>query len=415
MLNRISLRIVAGSALLCMLVAQGAVFGENWPGWRGPRGDGTSSELNLPIKWNETEQVLWKLKIPAAGHSSPIVWGQTVFVVGSKATDATRNLYAIHRQDGSILWERQVLTAPLERIHKLNSHASSTPATDGQRVYVSFLNEKKMHVAAFDFKGEKVWGVEPGAFSSVHGYCSSPVLFENLVIVNGDHDGEAYLVALDRDTGATVWKTPRENRTRSYCTPLVREIQGKYQLMLSGNKCIASFDPRTGTRLWIVDGPTEQFVASPVYSHGLLFVTGGFPDKHILTINPEGSGNVTNDRIVWHYKKRTGVSYVPSPVVVGDYFLVASDDGVGTCFDAKSGAVLWQERLAGHFSGSLLAAGGLVYFTSDDGVTKVIKPGPTLDVVATNLIGDACYASSAASDGCLFIRGEEYLWCIGDK
>jgi len=408
-------RIAALILAVCAILTQAGLHAENWPGWRGPRGDGSSSETSLVLKWSATENVLWKTKISAGGHSSPIVWSDHIFVVGANSDSATRNLLAIDRQSGKILWEKEVLKAPLERIHKLNSHASSTPATDGERVYVSFLNEKRMHVAAFDFTGKELWSVEPGVFSSVHGYCSSPVLFENLVIVNGDHDGDAYLIALDRETGKTVWKAPRENRTRSYCTPLIREINGRWQLMLSGNKCIASFDPRTGTRQWIVDGPTEQFVASPVYSQGLLFITGGFPDKHILTINPEGDGNVTKDNIVWHYKNRKGVSYVPSPVAIGDYFLVASDDGVGTCFDAKSGKVLWQERLAGHFSGSLISANGLAYFTSDDGVTKIIKPGPTLDVVATNEIGDACYASSAVSDGLLFIRGEQFLWCIGQK
>jgi outer membrane protein assembly factor BamB len=312
------------------------------------------------------------------------------------------------------VWEKEVLKSPLERIHQLNSHASSTPATDGRLVYVSFLHEKLMHVAAYDFDGNKIWSVEPGVFSSVHGYCSSPVLFEkDLVIVNGDHDGEAYLVALNRDTGTTVWKTPRENKTRSYCTPLICEINGRMQLMLSGSKCVASYDPRTGSRQWIIDGPTEQFVASPVYSNGMLFITGGFPDKHIMSINPDGNGNISKDHVVWHYKKGTGVSYVPSPVAIGDYLLVASDDGVGTCFDAKSGQVLWQKRLAGHYSGSLLTANGLAYFTSDDGVTKIIKPGPELEIVATNQIDDACFSSHAASNGHLYIRGEQYLWCIG--
>lgn len=399
------------SVLLCLTVTE--IRAENWPGWRGPRGDGSSAETSLPTLWSATENVFWKTKVPSSGHSSPIVWDQHIFVVGANAETQSRSLIALDSASGKILWEKEVLKAPLERIHKLNSHASSTPATDGNQVYVSFLNGKQMYVAAYDFAGRKIWSVEPGVFSSVHGYCSSPVLFEKLVIVNGDHDGEAYLVALDRETGATVWKTPRENRTRSYCTPLIRDINGRLQLMLSGSKCVASYDPRTGARQWIIDGPTEQFVASPVYSHGLLFITGGFPDKHILSINPAGTGNITKDNIVWHYKKGTGVSYVPSPIAIGDYLLVASDDGVGTCFDAKSGNVLWQKRLAGHYSGSLLSANGLAYFTSDDGVTKVIKPGPELEIVATNQIADACYASPAASNGKLLIRGEQYLWCLG--
>lgn len=391
-----------------------AARAENWPQWRGPRGDGSAEDPQLPIKWSATENIQWKVKVPAAGHASPIIWDQHVFLAGVKADETLRTLTALNRSTGEVLWEKQVLKAPLERIHKLNSHASSTPATDGKRVYVSFLNEKKMHVTAYDFQGQEAWHAEPGVFSSVHGYCSSPILFENLVIINGDHDGDAYLVALDRETGHTVWKTPRENKTRSYCTPIIREVGGKMHMLLSGSKCVASYDPRTGERHWIIDGPTEQFVASLVYRNDLLYVTGGFPDRHILAINPNGSGNITKTHIVWHHL-RSGVSYVPSPVAIGDYFLVAADDGVGTCFEARTGKIAWQKRLAGHYSGSLLTANGLVYFIDDDGVTKVVKPGPELEIVATNELGDATFASPAASDGQLFIRGEDYLWCIGKK
>ena len=405
-------RFMVISVLAWFTLTSTAQCEENWPQWRGPRGDGSATGKPLPTTWSATENIQWKIKTPAAGHASPIVWGQHVFMAGVKSDETVRTLTALDRETGKVLWEKQVLKAPLEKIHKLNSHASSTPATDGKRIYVSFLNQKQMHVTAYDFQGEEVWSVEPGVFSSVHGYCSSPIVFENLVIVNGDHDGDAYLVALDRDTGRTVWKTPRENKTRSYCTPIIRDIAGRTQMLLSGNKCVASYDPRTGSRHWIIDGPTEQFVASLVYSHDLVYVTGGFPDRHILAINPTGSGNVTETHVVWHHL-RSGVSYVPSPVAAGDYFLVASDDGVGTCFDAKTGTIAWQKRLAGHYSGSLLTSNGLVYFMDDDGITKIVKPGKELEIVATNELGDACFASPAASDGQLFIRGETHLWCIG--
>jgi outer membrane protein assembly factor BamB len=175
---------------------------------------------------------------------------------------------------------------------------------------------------------------------------------------------------------------------------------------------VASYNPDDGSRHWIIDGPTEQFVASPVYSHNLLFITGGFPDLHILTINPTGRGNVTDSHIVWRHKNK-GVSYVPSPIAVGDYFLVASDGGVGSCYDAKTGAVLWQERLSTHYSASLVTAEGRVYFLDDNGMTKVIEPGPKLNVVAENSLGEPCYASPAISQGQLFIRTDKSLVCIG--
>ncbi|MCA9080239.1 MAG: PQQ-binding-like beta-propeller repeat protein, partial [Planctomycetaceae bacterium] len=346
------------------------------------------------------------------GHSSPIVWKDTVFVTGVDEGNERRMLMALDRRSGEVLFERVVLEAPLEKVHKLNTRASSTPATDGQRVYVSFLDEDEMFIAAYSMQGEPLWQVQPGPFKSVHGYCSSPVLFEQLVIVNGDHDGDAYLVALDRETGATVWKTPRENKTRSYCTPLIRDINGRTQMMLSGSKCVASFDPRTGERQWILDGPTEQFVASLVLNKGLIFLTGGFPDKHIMAIDPKGDGNITDTHVRWRVE-RNGVSYVPSPIASGDYFLVTSDGGIATCFDTLTGEVAWQERLAGHYSTSLTAANGLVYFLADDGVTKIVRPGPTFELVAENVLDEECRASPAMSQGQIFLRGTEHLYCIG--
>jgi outer membrane protein assembly factor BamB len=403
--------------LAVILIPAAFLPAEDWPCWRGPRGDGSSLEKTIPVTWRrgETkENIRWETELTAEGHSSPIVVGKFIYCVGARPTDQARMLFCFDRNTGKPLWERVVLNAPLEKIHKLNSHASSTPASDGERVFVSFLNETKMHLTAFSLDGEVLWEKEPGGFSSVHGYCSSPVVFENFLIVNGDHDGDAYLVALDRKTGYVVWKTPRENKTRSYCTPIIRDIEGRTQMLLSGSKSVASFDPRTGERHWLVDGPTEQFVASLVYGHGLVYVTGGFPDKHIVAYRPTGEGNVTGKQEAWHHE-RSGVSYVPSPVLCGDYFLVASDNGFGTCFDAKTGEIVWQERMGRHYSASLTTANGLVYFLDDDGVTKVVRPGPKYDLVATNELNDECYASPALANGELVVRTKGKLICIGES
>ena len=282
-----------------------AARGENWPGWRGPRGDGTSLETGAPVYWNATSNVLWKTELPGAGHASPIVWEDRIFTVTALSDTQERVLLCLDRPSGKILWQKTVLTAPLESKHQLNSHASSTPVTDGQLVYAAFLDVRQMLVAAYDFSGNQKWLVHPGPFASKHGFCSSPILYGNKVIVNGDHDGESYLVALDRQTGKTLWKTPRENHTRSYCVPLIRELAGRMQMVLTGDKCVASYDPETGHQHWIIDGPTEQFVASPVYSEktGLLYITGGFPDHHILAIKPDGLGNVTKTHIAWRTTK----------------------------------------------------------------------------------------------------------------
>lgn len=403
---RIALIILGG------LFAQ-ASRAENWPAWRGPRGDGTTAETAVPLRWSPTENLAWKTELPGGGHASPIVWGNRIFTVTALPETEQRVLLCLDRDHGMIRWQRPVITAPLEQIHRLNSYASSTPATNGELVYVAFLDVDKMVVAAYDFDGNRRWLVRPGAFSSVHGFCSSPVLYEDKVIVNGDHDGDAYLVALDRQTGRTLWKTPRQNKTRSYCTPIIREIDGRTQMLLSGSLCVASYDPDNGRRHWILDGPTEQFVASLVYAHGLVFVTGGYPDFHILAIRPDGHGHVTDAQVAWH--ETGGAAYVPSPIALGDYFLIVSDTGIASCFDAVSGKRFWMHRMVGrHYSASLIAADGLVYFLSDQGIMTVVKPGPQFDVMAQNEIGERCFASPAVSDGRLFLRGETHLFCIAN-
>jgi len=384
---------------------------ENWPGWRGARGDGTSGERNIPVHWNATENITWKTPIPGSGHASPIVWGDRVFVATAIEGRQQRVLLSLDRLTGKILWRRTVVDAPLEPKHPLNSYASGTPATDGRLVYAAFLDRDEMVVSALDFDGNLRWQVRPGPFASKHGFCSCPVLYRDLVIVNGDHDGDAYLVALRQSDGSTVWKIDRENKTRSYSTPLIRSIDGREQLILSGNRCVASYDPQSGRRHWIIDGPTEQFVASVVYGNGLIFVTAGFPEHHIMAVRPNGYGNVTKTHIAW--RTRRGAAYVPSPIAIERYFLLVSDDGIGSCFEAQSGRRLWMKRLGTHFSASAVTAEGLVYFTSDRGETTVIRPADQIDIVATNRLKEAVYASPAISQGHVFFRTQEHLLCIG--
>jgi hypothetical protein len=420
------------AALACLPLPARA---EDWPCWRGPRGDGSSLET-APTQWDgpSGRHIAWQAELPGTGHASPIVSGDRVFTATCREERHERLLVCLDRASGRILWEQAVLTAPLEKMHQLNSHASSTPATDGKLVYVafaavdpsvpagdrSFTNEKEepgdpceMVVAAYDFQGGRRWLVRPGRFASRHGFCSSPVLFENMVILNGDYDGDAYLVALDKTSGKTLWKTPRENKTRSYSTPIVRQVGDRTQLMLSGSRSVASYDPRTGGRQWIIDGPTEQFVASLVYNGELLLMTAGFPAFHIMGIRPDGTGNVTKTHVAWHTTQ--GCAYVPSPVLAGrgKFFLVVSDGGAASCFEAATGKRYWMERIGPHYSASLVEAGGLVYCLSDRGVTTILRPGPKFERVAENPLGEACSASPAVSQGNIYIRGEKHLFCIG--
>jgi outer membrane protein assembly factor BamB len=411
----VSIRVHPWLLSIALLFFAAITSAENWPTWRGPRLDGTSIEKNIPVHWSAASNLIWKTELPGAGHASPVVWENRIFTVTALSQSEARVLLCLDRKEGKILWQQTVLTSPMERKHSLNSHASSTPATDGRLVFVAFLDRAEMVVAAYDFEGKQSWLVRPGSFSSMHGFCSSPILHKDKVIVNGDHDGDSYIVALDRDTGKTLWKIPRENKTRSYCVPLLRELAGRTQMVLSGDKCVASYDPNNGSRHWLIDGPTDQFVASPVYNEraGLLFVTGGYPDHHILAIKPDGTGNITKtDKIVWRTNR--GVAYVPSPIAEGNYFLVVSDSGVAHCFEAKTGKLAWQERLGEHHA-SLVSANDLVYFLNDNGVMNVVKPGPEFVRVARNEIGEKTFASPAISQGQILLRGDKHLFCVGKR
>jgi outer membrane protein assembly factor BamB len=407
-------------SLIALVSFAAAVRAEDWPGWRGPRGDGTSQGRNLPLTWSESSNVRWKTPIPGKGHSSPIVWGDRVFVTTCIEDNGERVLMCLDRRNGSTLWQRVVLTAALEKKHQLNSYASATPVTDGKHVWVAFLAYPNMQTACYDFDGNKVWMRSPGKLLSVHGFCSSPILHKNLVILNGDQDAEAYLVALDKQTGKERWRIDRPNRTRSYCTPLLIHTKSNpdaTQLVLSGNKCVASYDADSGKQLWIIDGPTEQYVASLVFLDDVLFLTTGFPEFHLMGISPEGEGNITRSKYVrWHIPHkingRDGASYVPSPIAAGGHFYVVSDTGYLSCLEPQTGKRLWKKKLARHISASPILADGYLYFVDDDCVTHILKANGQFSVLHRNKLDDECYASPALSQGQLFIRGLHNLYCI---
>jgi outer membrane protein assembly factor BamB len=391
------------------------VTAADWPQWRGPKGDGTSVEKDFPTSWGATTNIAWKTEIPGRGHASPIVVGNRVLTVSAVKDTEDRILLCLDRKTGKILWTQSVVKSPMERVHTENSHASSTPACDGERVFCTFLDGQEVLVAAYDLDGKQIWTRRPGIFASVHGFCSTPIIYRDTIIVNCDHDGDGYIVAQACKDGSERWRIDRPNKTRSYCAPLIRTIDGKDQMVLSGSKCIASYDPSSGRQLWIIDGPTDQFVASPVYHEKsrLFFFTGGFPDHHLLAVRPDSAGNITNtDRIAW--RSIRGVAYVPSPIAVGDWFFITDDRGFAHCLDAKSGAEQWEQRF-GRQHASLVSANGLVYFLNDMGVCNVVRASNQFESIAANELAEQTYASPALSDGQIFIRGEQHLFCIGSN
>lgn len=390
------------------------VSAEAWPGWRGPRGDGTCVEQNVPTKWDPAE-ALWRTELPGQGHASPIVWADRVLAVTALPALRQRVLLCLDGNTGKFLWQQTVVEGPLEKIHEQNSHASGTPATDGERVYVTFRVGDDIVVAAHDLaSGKQLWLVRAGTHTGEWGFSNEPVLFKDKVILDGDSKGDSFLIALGRQDGKTHWRVSRTNKGISYSAPLIRELAGRTQLIQCGDRCVASFDPDTGQPFWKVDGPSEEFVATPVYSEkaGLVFVSSSWPSRVLLAIRPDGSGDVTRTHVAWQDTR--GAPYVPSMIVADDFLLSVNNSGVAFCYQAATGRVLWQEKLGRHHA-SPVQVGGLVFFINDDGQVNVIEPGVKFQRLATYELGEPCYASPAISDGRVFLRGFKHLFCFGQK
>jgi outer membrane protein assembly factor BamB len=387
---------------------------EFWPGWRGPRSDGTCIEENIVTDW-EPAKALWKTKLPGEGHASPIVWGDRICTVTGIAETKERILLCLDRGSGKILWQETVVKGPLEKLHKENSYASSTPATDGERVFVTFRVGDEILVAAHELgTGRQVWQVRPGTHKGEWGFSNPPVLFKDKVIVDGDGKDKSFLIALRRSDGNTVWRNNRSNKGISYSAPYIRDFGGHTQLIQCGDRRVAGFNPETGEELWTVDGPSQEFVATPVYSEtaGLVFISSSWPKQVLLAIRPDGRGNVTKTHVAWSDRK--GAPYVPSMIVVGDLLLSINRGGTVFCYEAATGKVHWQEKLGRHHASPVLV-GGLVFFINDNGQINVIKPGREYECVATYELGEMCYASPAISNGHVFVRGFQHLFCFGRR
>jgi len=420
-----------------------SVEAKNWPGWRGADGQGVSDETTLPSDWTAEKNVAWKIPIPGRGHSSPIVWGNRVFVttavegdvvagakaVKHKAGDKeflhpdsigadhkhTFKVIALNRDSGKTLWEATAWEGtPYDNRHRKSSYAASTPATDGKLVYAFFGTEG---LYAYDFNGKLAWKAQLGNLATVGmGTGTSPILHDNVVIVQCDEDnGEAsFIVALDKKTGKEVWRTPRKVQV-SWSTPLLVKTSTRSELITSGTETVISYDPATGKELWHHKGVESNAIPSPVANNEMVFLVAGFPAKIAMAIKLGGSGDLTGTpNVPWKYAK--GTAYVPSPILYGDYLYLTTDRGILTCIDAKTGEVKYEGGripIPATFTASPVAFEGKILMTSEDGDTFIVKAGPKHEVLGTNSIGEPVYASPAIADGRIFIRGEKNLYCIG--
>ena len=397
-----------------LLFSANFAHAENWPCWRGPRGDGISIEKDVPTNWDPTG-ALWKIELPGKGHASPIVWGDRVFTATGITATKERILLCLDCNTGEVIWQQTVVKGPLQKINKENSYASGTPATDGKRVYIAFRVGDDIVVAAHDFaSGKQLWLVRPGTHKGEWGFSNEPVLYKDKVIVDGDSKGDSFLIALSRADGKTLWRKNRANKGISYSAPLIREMAGRTQMIQCGDRCVASFDPDTGQQLWTVDGPSEEFVATPTFSEetGLVYISSSWPKRVLLAIRPDGRENVTETHIAWSDTK--GAPYVPSMIVADDFLLSVNTGGTVFCYEAVTGKVFWQQKLGRHHASPVLVD-GQVFLINDDGQINVIKPGSEFERIATYELGESCYASPAISDGRVYMRGFKHLFCIGGR
>jgi outer membrane protein assembly factor BamB len=414
----------------------------NWSQWRGPDGLGISTETNLPIEWSSTKNIKWKTPIIGRGHSSPIVWGNRIFlttdvegetVPGAKAVEHkiegqifkhpdsvggdrkhTLKVLCVDRSSGKVLWDKTAYEGTVyDDRHRKGSYASPTPATDGTYVFAYFGTEG---LYCYNFDGKLIWKESPGHIGTVGmGPGTSPVLFEDTVILQCDEENgeKSYIAALDKKTGKEVWKTPRKVQV-SWSTPLIVHGPQRIELITSGNELIISYDPKTGKELWQTKGHQSNAIPSPVAGNGMVFVYAGFPVKKTLAIMLGGSGDLTDTKnVVWQYDK--GTAYVPSSILYGEYLYLMSDRGILTCLDSKTGKIVYEGGrvpIPATFTASPVAFDGKILLTSEDGDTFVIKAGPKHEVIATNSLAEPVYASPAISDGMIFIRGEKDLYCI---
>lgn len=395
-------------ALTPLLLAAGTAAAEQWPQFRGPGGQGHSDEANVPLEWSETSHVTWKSPVPGTGWSSPVIGGNRAWM-----TTAVGNSLRAVAYD--VTTGRQVVDVEVFRvrrrdpIHFKNSHASPTPVVAADRVFVHFGADG---TAALSLTGQILWRTQL-TYASQHGNGGSPVLYGDLLIVNCDGDDDAFVVALDAQTGRQRWKAPRRRPfAQAYSTPLVIRAGDRDQLISVGAYRTTSYDPQTGREIWRVnydDGYSN--VPRPVFGNGLVYLVSGWTSPpYLLAVRVDGEGDVTRSHVAWTLRR--AVPYIVSPVLVGTELYVLDDGGILTCVDARTGTTIWMQRLPGNYSASPVFAAGRIYFQSEEGITTVIAPGREFRRLAANRLDGQMLASLAIANGSIFIRTESQLYRI---
>jgi outer membrane protein assembly factor BamB len=414
-------RFLAAIALVCL---PALARSEEWPRFRGPTGQGVSAEKNLPKRWSRNENIVWKADIPGDGWSSPIVWGDRVFVTTATEDGQSCRILAVSRANGKALWNVEVCRQ--KKTHKIdkNSYATPTPVTDGENVYAVFNDGS---IAAVTVDGKSVWVNRDVKYYSQHGLGGSPILYDDTLIMSFDGSSagadktlgwqkpwdRSFLLGLEKKTGKQEWRAKRGWSRIAHTTPIIIHADGRDTLISTAGDVVQGFDPRTGARRWSVRAEGEGVVPSPVFGEGLVFAASGFGQPRLRAVQLKPDGEETTRKVVWETNRN--VPMMPSAVFVKPYLFVVSERGIAMCLEAATGKVKWQERLGGSYSASPVAADGHVYFLSEEGETVVIPADGTFAVIARNRLKEPCQASMAVSHGQLFFRTQKRLFCIGSK
>lgn len=405
--------------LVCLLLALGqAIHAQEWPRFRGPNGTGHGSAKTIPTKWSESD-FRWKVSLPGAGHSSPVIWGQAVFLTSADEQTGHFFVLGLSVEDGRELWRRAFAFTPFPK-HKFNSFASSTPAVDGERVYVAWTTPARFTLAAFDHGGRVVWERDLGRSVSQHNSGSSPIVQEDKVILANEQDGDSSLIAVDARTGATRWQTPRKTTRAAYSTPCVYEPPGGRSVLIFNSQShgISAIDPDTGGVVWeFASAFDKRSVSSPVIAAGLVLGScgqGGGAGNYAVAVRPGDPANGRPAEAAWYLRRSS--PYVPTSVAVGDYLFLWSDMGILSRVHAPTGEVKWQERVGGgDFFSSPVLVDGRLFNVSASGEVVVVGATEKFEVLARHALGELCHSSPAVAGGRMFIRTASHLFCIGGQ
>lgn len=384
-----------------------AARAEDWPQFRGPDGQGHSSETNLPSEWSESQNLRWKVPIPGRGWSSPVLEGNRIWLTTATDDGYSLRLLSLDAGSGRILLNVEVfrLSGKIP-IHEKNSQASPTPVLDGDRIYVHFGSHG---TACVNRSGEVLWRTKLTYYHR-HGPGGSPLLYQNRLIISCDGYDIQYVVALDKNTGNICWKKPRAGY-QAYTTPLLLRVNGRDQVLSVGAYRAIAYDPETGEEIWSVAyGKGYSNVPRPVFGNGLVFICSGFDQPYLLAVHPDGTGDITETHVAWTAKR--GIPLTPSPLLISDALYFVSDNGIMSSLDAKTGVERWRQRVGGTFSASPIYADGRIYFTSEDCDFPVIAPDKAYRSLSTNHLDGRCLASPAVSGGSIYIRSDKYLYRI---